>query len=68
MKTTKMFKMDLDNGEAEFIQSPEFYWEDPLLKLDILKDWIDDLTIVYNKTIPKFEKQLERRAKVNKQT
>ena len=66
MKTTKMFKMDLDNGEGEFIQTPEFYWEDPLLKLDILKDWIDDLTIVYNKTIPKFEKQLERRVKNNK--
>ena len=66
MKTTKMFKMDLDNGEGEFIQTPEFYWEDPLLKLDILKDWIDMLTIVYNKTIPKFEKQLERRVKNNK--
>ena len=66
MKTTKMFKMDLDNGEGEFIQTPEFYWEDPLLKLDILKDWIDMLTIAYNKTIPKFEKQLERRVKNNK--
>jgi uncharacterized Rmd1/YagE family protein len=66
MKTTKMFKMDLDNGEGEFIQTPEFYWEDPLLKLDILKDWIDMLTIVYNKTIPKFEKQLERSVKNNK--
>ena len=66
MKTTKMFKMDLDNGEGEFIQTPEFYWEDPLLKLDILKDWIDMLTIVYNKTITKFEKQLERRVKNNK--
>jgi hypothetical protein len=66
MKTTKMFKMDLENGEAEFIQTPEFYWKDSLLKLDILKDWINDLTKVYNKEINRFEKELERDAKNNK--
>jgi len=66
MKTTKMLKMDLDNGEGEFIQSPEFYYEDPLLKLDILKDWIFDLKKAYNRELEKLENQLERRGKNNK--
>ena len=68
MKTTKMFKMCLESGEAEFKQTPEFYNEDPLLKLDILKDWIVALQNVYNKTIPEFEKDIEQNEKDNQQT
>ena len=68
MKTTKMFKMCLESGEAEFKQTPEFYNEDSLLKLDILQDWIIALQNAYNKTIPKFEKDLEERAEKNQQT
>jgi len=57
--------MCLESGEAEFKQTPEFYNEDPLLKLDILQDWIIALQNAYNNTIPKFEKDLEERAKEN---
>jgi|TARA_R100001594_G_C3935296_1_gene239225 hypothetical protein len=66
MKITKMFKMDLENGCAEFVQSPEFYYQNSLLKLDILKDWIEDLKNVYNKEIDNFENELKRNAKDHK--
>ena len=42
MKTTNFFKMSLDNGEGEFKPSSDFKYEEPLLKLDIIKDWIDE--------------------------
>ncbi len=63
MKTTNFFKMNLDNGEGEFKPSADFRWEEPLLKLDIMKDWIEDLQIEYNATIKHWEKQMKKIAK-----
>ena len=58
MKTDKLFKMDLDTGEAEFILTKEFNHLDPLLKADILKDWIEDLLREYKKTLTELNKEL----------
>ena len=65
MKTTKMFKMDLDNGEGEFKLTTEFKSEPPLLKLDIMKDWLVMLKKEYNITIDEFHNELKE-IEVNK--
>ena len=57
MKIEKLFKMNLDEGEAEFILTREFKQLDPLLKADILKDWIYDLKEVYNETLIELQKK-----------
>ena len=59
MKIDKLFKMDLDTGEAVFKQSKEFKQLDSLLKADILKDWIDQLIPVYFKAKKDFENELK---------
>tara|TARA_R110000824_G_scaffold372989_1_gene563219 strand:+ start:621 stop:806 length:186 start_codon:yes stop_codon:yes gene_type:complete len=60
MKTEKLFKMNLDTGEADFKQTKEFKHLDPLLKADILKDWIDQLIPAYNESLKELEKQLKQ--------
>ena len=65
MKTTKFFKMDLDNGEGEFKLTNEFKSEPPLLKLDIMKDWLVMLKKEYNITIDEFQNELSK-IEVNK--
>ena len=65
MKTAKFFKMDLDNGEGEFKLTNEFKSESPLLKLDIMKDWLVMLKKEYNITIDEFHNELKE-IEVNK--
>ena len=65
MKAAKFFKMDLDNGEGEFKLTNEFKSEDPLLKLDIMKDWLVMLKKEYNITIDEFHNELSK-IEVNK--
>ena len=48
-----MFKMDENIGEAKFIKTDQYKNLDTLVKLDILKDWIEDLrdeheSIIFN--------------------
>ena len=54
-----MLKMNLDNGEGEFIATKEFKELNNLLKLDILQSWIYDLTEEYNKAFDGWEKEME---------
>ena len=65
MKTDKLFKMNLDTGEAIFKQTKEFKHLDNLLKADILKDWIDQLIPVYFKAKKDFENELKSEALQN---
>jgi len=65
MKTDKLFKMNLDTGEAIFKQTREFKHLDNLLKADILKDWIDQLIPVYFKAKKDFENELKSEALQN---
>jgi len=53
MKKVDMFKMDENIGEAKFIKTDQYKNLDTLVKLDILKDWIEDLrdeheSIIFN--------------------
>ena len=43
MEKVDMFKMDEDMGEAKFIETDQYKNLDTLVKLDILKDWIEAL-------------------------
>jgi 3'-phosphoadenosine 5'-phosphosulfate sulfotransferase (PAPS reductase)/FAD synthetase len=43
MKKVDMFKMDINTGEAKFIKTDQYKNLDTLVKLDILKDWIENL-------------------------
>tara|TARA_Y100000593_G_C4038408_1_gene203912 strand:+ start:252 stop:458 length:207 start_codon:yes stop_codon:yes gene_type:complete len=65
MKTDKLFKMDLETGEAIFKQTKEFKHLDNLLKADILKDWIDQLIPVYFKAKKDLENELKSEALQN---
>ena len=65
MKTDKLFKMNLETGEAIFKQTREFKHLDNLLKADILKDWIDQLIPVYFKAKKDFENELKSEALLN---
>ena len=38
-----MFKMDVNTGEAKFVKTNQYKELDPIIKLDILKDWIESL-------------------------
>ena len=65
MKTDKLFKMNLDTGEAIFKQTREFKHLDSLLKADILRDWIDQLIPVYNKAVEDFTQEIKSEALQN---
>jgi hypothetical protein len=59
MKTNELFKMNLDDGEAEFKTTKEFNGLNPLLKCDILKDWFYDIQKEYNKSVDELESYLK---------
>ena len=59
MKTNELFKMNLDDGEAEFKPTKEFNNLNPLLKCDILKDWCYDVQKEYNKSVCELESCLK---------
>ena len=51
MKKVDMFKMDEDMGEAKFIKTDQYKNLDTLVKLDILKDWIEALIEEHQKNL-----------------
>tara|TARA_R110002020_G_scaffold280165_1_gene495928 strand:- start:273 stop:473 length:201 start_codon:yes stop_codon:yes gene_type:complete len=59
MKINELFKMNLDDGEAEFKPTKEFNNLNPLLKCDILKDWFYDVQKEYNKSVGELESCLK---------
>jgi rRNA maturation protein Nop10 len=59
MKNVKMFKMDLYTGEAKFSPDEKFNELNTILKLDILKDWLNEIQYEYNKELEKFLNEKE---------
>lgn len=49
MKDIKGLKADFENGEGAVKLPDDFLNEDPLLRADILKDWLYFLEIEYGK-------------------
>jgi hypothetical protein len=54
------FKWNLDNGEGSIGNLEKFRLMDPLLRLDLLQDWIHDLSVEYKIAHQEFDKQLKR--------
>jgi hypothetical protein len=54
------FKWNLDNGEGSIGNLEKFRLMDPLLRLDLLQDWIHDLSVEYKIANQEFDKQLKR--------
>ena len=46
-----MFKMDVNTGEAKFIKTDSYKELDPIIKIDILKDWIESLIEEHQKNL-----------------
>lgn len=46
-------KWDLENGEGSIGNLDSFREFDPIMRLDLLKDWINDLQEEYNFTLEK---------------
>ena len=51
MKKVDMFKMDVNTGEAKFIKTDSYKELDPIIKIDILKDWIESLIEEHQKNL-----------------
>jgi hypothetical protein len=54
------FKWNLDNGEGSIGNLEKFRLMDPLVRLDLLQDWIHDLSVEYKIANQEFDKQLKR--------
>lgn len=48
---------DEEYGEGHVEISDDLFDENPIMQLDILKDWIDSLTSCYNEIIADYEKK-----------
>lgn len=65
MKNVKMFKMDLYTGEAKFSPDKKFNELNTLLKLDILKDWLNEIQYEYNKELENFLNERSTTTNIN---
>lgn len=54
------FKWRLDDGEGSIGNLEEFRKFDPLLRADLLKDWIGDLNVEYEKALEEFHTKLSQ--------
>jgi hypothetical protein len=54
------FKWNLDDGEGSIGNLEKFRLLDPLVRLDLLQDWIHDLSVEYKIARQDFDKQLKK--------
>lgn len=65
---SKVIKLlaDWDSGEGEIRRPPEWEVESPLMKLDLLKDWIYLLEMEYKCEMQNWREELKVKKKVAK--
>jgi len=52
-------RADLDSGEGEITLRPTFERLSPLMKADILKDWIGQLGVLYTDALTDFDAEMD---------
>lgn len=57
MKPQELLKINYESGTAEFTTTDEFDELDPLLKVHILIDILEDVKIAYNESLEEFENE-----------
>ncbi len=58
MKVPRL-KADEEFGDGEVHLPPDWKTHSPLLRLDVLADWLDELTAAYNEAFCEFQKELQ---------
>ena len=59
MKTDIKLDADIDTGEGEIRVMPHFEKMNTLWQIDVLRDWIYDLQVLYNSKVDVWEEELE---------
>lgn len=60
MRHTKGLRIDVDCGEGEIALPAWFMESDPLFRLDVLSDWVDGLSALYDAAGDEFSAEFER--------